>query len=73
MIKIHVIKKDNKPVAVIMDYREYLRLNVSVYQIHHLHSDALCCNSTEVYLSLNSDRPPSQSNRNLFPVFFLCF
>ena len=26
MIKAQVIKKDNKPVAVIMDYTEYLRL-----------------------------------------------
>ncbi len=26
MIKTQLIKEDNKPVAVIMDYREYLRL-----------------------------------------------
>ncbi len=26
MIKTQIVKEDNKPVAVIMDYREYLRL-----------------------------------------------
>ena len=26
MIKTQIVKEDNKPVAVIMDYREYMRL-----------------------------------------------
>ena len=26
MIKTQIVKEDNKPVAVIMDYREYIRL-----------------------------------------------
>ena len=44
--------------------------DVCIYKKHHLHSEALCCNSTEVNSSFMSDNPPSQSNLN-FLFFFL--
>jgi len=44
--------------------RRISREDIGTYQEHCLHSRALCCNSTEVNLSLNSDNPPSQSNLN---------
>ena len=46
--------------------QEDLKKDIGIHQIHYLHSSALCCNSTAVNLSLNSDNPSSQSNLNLF-------
>lgn len=42
--------------------QEDFKKHIGIHQVHYLHSIALCCNSTAVNLSLNSNNPSSQSN-----------